>query len=80
MRLMEGADMGEHCLRVYVGADLALLDVHGPVFERYRFDLAQMVAAEIAQLFTASQFGFLWQKAIAVDRRFCRPAYIASKG
>ena len=61
------------------GGVLPLLDVDGAVLERDRLDLAELGAAEIAQILAAANLGFLRRKAVAMDRRLGGAAGSADK-
>ncbi|GER07154.1 hypothetical protein GCM10007972_18240 [Iodidimonas muriae] len=63
-----------------VGAVAPLFDVHRAIIERQGCDLTKFRSAEIVQVFTAAQLGFLRRKAVAVDRGLRRAAGITDIG
>ena len=58
-------------LRMDGGGILTLFNIDCAVDERDRLYRTKLVAADIAQLFAATQLSFLRRKPVAVDRRCC---------
>ena len=63
--------VGEHGFGMHVGRILPLLYIYRPIFQRNRYDFAELLAAHSAQVFVAAQIGILGRKAVAMDWRPC---------
>ena len=71
--------VGERGLRMEAGGVLSLLDIDGVVRKGDRLDLAELGAAEIAELLAAANLRLLRWKAVTMDRRLGGAAGRADK-
>ena len=72
--------VGEYGFRVNIGRILPFLYVNGPTLQGNGFDLAELLAAQLAQVFIAAQFRILRRKAVSMNGRPSVPADRSDEG